>query len=75
MACWAACSPSVRIVKYLGTVFQESGSMTEALARLLQHGKGAAARLTAKHKALMYDKPFPMMRRLFDAVVRPTTPI
>ena len=46
--------------------------MTEALARLLQNGKGAAARLSAKHKALMCDKSFPMMRRLFDAVVRPT---
>ena len=58
--------------KSLGIVFHESGSMTEALARLLQNGKGAAARLAAKHKALMCDKSFPMMRRLFDAVVRPT---
>ena len=58
--------------KYLGVVFHESGGMTEALARLLQNGKGAAARLSAKHKALMCDVPFPMMRRLFDAVVRPT---
>ena len=58
--------------KYLGIVFHESGGMTEALARLLQTGKGAAARLSAKHKALMCDKSFPMMRRLFDAVVRPT---
>ena len=58
--------------KYLGIVFPESGGMTEALARLLQNGKGAAARLSAKHKALMCDKSFPMMRRLFDAVVRPT---
>ena len=55
--------------KYLGIVFHESGSMTEALARLLQNGKGAAARLSAKHQALMCDKSFPMMRRLF---VRPT---
>ena len=46
--------------------------MTEALARLLQNGKGAAARLSAKHKALMCDKSFPMMRRLFDAVVHPS---
>ena len=37
--------------KYLGIVFHESGGMTEALARLLQNGKGAAARLSAKHKA------------------------
>ena len=33
--------------KYLGIVFHESGGMTEALARLLQNGKGAAARLSA----------------------------
>ena len=58
--------------KYLGIVFHESGGMTEALAGLLQNGKGAAARLSAKHKALMCDVSFPMMRCLFDAVVRPT---
>ena len=58
--------------KYLGIVFHESDGMTEALARLLQNGKGAAARLCAKHKALMCDVSFPMMMRLFDAVVRPT---
>ena len=39
--------------KYLGIVFHKSGGMTEALARLLQTGKGSAARLSAKHKALM----------------------
>ena len=46
--------------------------MTEALARVLQNGKGAAARLSPKHKAMRYDVSFPMMRRLIDAVVRPT---
>ena len=46
--------------------------MTQALARLLQNGKGAAACLAAKHKALMCDKSFPMMRRLFEAIVRPS---
>ena len=30
--------------KYRGIVFHESGGITEALARLLQNGKGAAAR-------------------------------
>ena len=55
----------------MGIVFQ-FGGMTEALARLLQNGKGPAARSSAKHKALMCDKFFPMMRRLFDAVVRST---
>ena len=54
-----------------------SSSMSQAascqlLAKLAQNGKGAAARLSAKHKALMCSKSFPMMRRLFDAVVRPT---
>ena len=51
--------------KYLGIVFHESGGMKEALARLLQNGKGATARLSAEHKALMCDVSFPMMRRLF----------
>ena len=58
--------------QFLGIVFHESDSMTEALAKLLQTGKGAAARLSTKHKALMCDKSFPIMRRLFDAFVRPT---
>ena len=52
--------------------FMKPGGMTEALARLLQNGKGAAARLSAKHRALVCDVCFPMMRRLFDAVVCPT---
>ena len=30
------------------------------------------ARLTAKFAGLMWDKSFPMLRRLFDAVVLPT---
>jgi len=58
--------------KYLGLVFHESGSMTFALARLLQNGNGAKSRLAAKYKELDCDKSFPMMRRLFDAVVKPT---
>ena len=28
--------------------------------------------LAARHRALICDKSFPMMRRLFDAIVRPT---
>ena len=46
---------TARAFAHLGIVFHESGGMTEALARLLQNGKGAAARLSAKHKALMCD--------------------
>ena len=42
--------PRSASLKYLGIVFHESGGMTEALARLLQNGEGAAARLSAKHK-------------------------
>ena len=45
--------------------------MTTALTRLLRNGNGAAASLAAKHKALKCGKSFPMMRRLFNALVRP----
>ena len=46
--------------------------MTEAFVMLLQDGKGTAACLTAKHKALICVESFPMMRCLVDAVVHPT---
>ena len=64
--------PQSASFKYLGLVFHESGSILPAFAKLAQNGKGAAARLSAKHKALMCSESFPMMKRLFDAVVRPT---
>ena len=64
--------PQSASFKYLGLVFHESGSILPAFAELAQNGKGAAARLSAKHKALTCSNSFPMMRRLFDAVVRPT---
>lgn len=54
--------------KYHRVVSHEFGSMTEPLARLLQDGKGAAARLAAKHNAPMHDKSSPMMRRLLFAI-------
>ena len=57
--------------KYLGVIFHESGSMTSALARLLQNGQGARSQLAAKRTELHGDKSFPMMG-LFDAVVKPT---
>ena len=60
--------------KYLGLIFHESGSMTSALARSLQNGHGARSRLAAKHNELHCDKSFPMIRRLIDAVVKPTAP-
>ena len=58
--------------KYLGLIFHESGSLSPALARLAQNGKGATALLHQKFKKLMCDRSFPMMRRLFDAIVLPT---
>ena len=64
--------PKSATFKYLGLVFHESGSMSDALARLAHNGKGAMARLTAKFAGLMCTKSFPMLRRLFDAVVLPT---
>lgn len=64
--------PQSATFKYLGIVFHESGALHDAFARLAQNGKGAVARLHAKYKKLMCNKSFPMMRRLFDAVVLPT---
>ena len=58
--------------KYLGLIFDESGSLSPALARLAQNGKGATALLHQKFKKLMCDRSFPMMRRLFDTIVLPT---
>ncbi len=58
--------------KYLGLIFHQSGDMVPAFQRLLQNGNGAKASLIAKFKHLHCDKSFPMMRRLFDAVVKPT---
>ena len=58
--------------KYLGLIFHETGSMSPALTRLTQNGHGARACLSAKYKKLHCDKSFLMIRRLFDAVVKPT---
>ena len=58
--------------KYLGLIFHETGSFTAAFSRLAQNGNGARVCLAAKYKSLHCDTSFPMMRRLFDAVVRPT---
>ncbi len=58
--------------KFRGLIFHQSGDMVSALQRLLQNGNGAKASLIAKFKHLHCDKSFPMMRRLFDAVVKPT---
>ena len=64
--------PVTSSFKYLGLIFHGSGSMQPALARLLHNGNGARAGLAAKYRELHCDKSFPMIRRLFDAVVRPT---
>lgn len=64
--------PQSASFKNLGLTFHESGIMSSAFAKLAQNGKGAAARLSATHKTLMCSKSFPMMRCLFDAIVRPT---
>ncbi len=58
--------------KYLGLIFHQSGDMVPAFQRLLQNGNGAKASLIAKFKRLHCNRSFPMMRRLFDAVVKPT---
>ena len=58
--------------EYLGLIFHEPGSMQPALARLVHNGNGAKAGAAAKYKELHCDKSFLMIRRLFDAVVKPT---
>ena len=50
--------PKFATFKYLGLVFHESGSMSDALARLAHNGKGAMARLTAKFAGLMCTRSF-----------------
>ena len=62
--------PQSASFKYLSLVFHESGSMLPAVAKLAQNGKISTAHLSAKHKAFMCSKSFPVMRRLIDAVVR-----
>ena len=52
--------PRSATFEYLGLVLHESGSMSDALARLAHNGKGAMARLTAKFAGLMCTKSFPV---------------
>ena len=58
--------------KYLGLIFHESGTMSYALQRLAHNAVGACAQLRAKFRGHLCQKSFPMMRRLFDALVLPT---
>ena len=57
--------------KYLGLVFHESGSLSHALKRLAQNAVGALSQLRSKFKRLMCDTSFPMVRRLFYALILP----
>ena len=56
----------------LGLIFHESGTMSYALQRLAHNAVGACAKLRAKFRGLLCQQSFPMMRRLFDALVLPT---
>ncbi len=58
--------------KYQALITHQSGGMLPAVQRLLQSGNGARASLIAGSKHLHCDKSFPTMRRLVDAVVKPT---
>ena len=64
--------PQSASFKYLGRIFHEAGSMSPASAKLTQSGKDAAVRLSANNRVIMCSKSSIMMRRLLDAVVRPT---
>ena len=65
--------PQSSSFKYLGMIFHESGSLSSALKRLAQNAVSAHAQLQTKFQRLMCDKSVPIMRRLFDALVLPTT--
>ena len=64
--------PQSASFKYLGLIFHESGTMSYALQRLAHNAVGACAQLRAKFRGLLHQKSFPMIRRLFDALVLPT---
>ena len=65
--------PQSASFKYLGLIFQESGTMSYALQRLAHNAVGACAQpgLRAKFRGLLCQQSFPIMRRLFDALVLP----
>ena len=46
--------------------------MSYALERLAHNAVGACAQLQAKFRGLLCQQSFPIMRRLFDALVFPT---
>jgi len=64
--------PQSASFKYLGLIFHESGTMSYALQRLAHNAVGACAQLRAKFRGLLCQQSFPIMRRLFDALVLPT---
>ena len=64
--------PQSASFKYLGLIFHESGTMSYALQRLAHNAVGASAQLRAKFRGLLCQQSFPMMRRLFDALVLST---
>ena len=64
--------PQSASFKYLGLSFHESGTMSDALQCLAHNAVGACAQLRANFRGLICQKSFPMMGRLFDALVLPT---
>ena len=64
--------PQSASFKYLGLIFHESGTMSYALQQQAHDAVGACAQLRAELRGLLCQKSFPMMRRLFDALVLPT---
>ena len=64
--------PQSASFKYLGLIFHESGMMSYALQRLAHNAVGACPQLWAKFRGLLCQQSFPIMRRLFDALVLPT---
>ena len=55
--------------KYLGLIFHESDSMSDALQQLARNAVGGYAQLRANSKVLLCQKSFPTMWHLFHALV------
>ena len=61
--------PQSASFKYLGLIFHKSGTVSYALQRRAHNAVGACAQLRTKFRGLLCQHSFPMMRRLFDALV------
>ncbi len=72
VACWRQALAGVCFIQKSRPDFPSAGTYDACFSEAAANGNGAKASLIAKFKHLLCDKSFPMMRRLFGAVVKPT---